>query len=124
MPFVYAPDGVALHYSSTGEGPALDQSTSVPTLAALALWVSFSAQDWRELIREIDVPILFAHGLRSQLYPTRLWEPMVELAKDGGAALFDAGHAPFWEVPAEFNAAVLEFCDSLAGTNALDAGRV
>ncbi|MGV9633044.1 alpha/beta fold hydrolase [Nocardia rhamnosiphila] len=91
----------------------VDQSTNVPNLTALALWVSFSSQDWRNLIAQIDVPILFMHGQRSQLYPTPLWESMAEIAKDGRIALFDTGHAPFWESPDEFNASLLDFCGEL-----------
>lgn len=92
-----------------------DESTSVPNLTALALWVSFSGQDWRQLLTEIDVPILFMHGLRSVLYPTELWKPMIEAAKDGREALFDAGHAPFWEKPEEFNESLRAFTAEVTG---------
>jgi pimeloyl-ACP methyl ester carboxylesterase len=86
-----------------------DQSLNVPDLTALALWVSATSQDFRQLIAQIDVPILFAHGLRSQLYPTPMWETMTQVAKDGRAALFDSGHAPFWEQPEAFNEALSSF---------------
>jgi non-heme chloroperoxidase len=91
-----------------------DQSTSVPDLTALALWVSFSSQDWRPLLPKIDVPVLLAHGAKSQLYPTPVWEALAEKIPVTKTKIFaNSGHSPFWEEPEEFNAAVIEFVDSL-----------
>ncbi|MQA79713.1 MAG: alpha/beta fold hydrolase [Streptosporangiales bacterium] len=91
-----------------------DESTTVPDLTALALWVSFSSQDWRPLLPSIDVPVLLAHGRRSQIYPTPVWEALAELIPQTSLALFDdSGHSPFWEQPEEFNTAVLDFVKAL-----------
>jgi non-heme chloroperoxidase len=91
-----------------------DESTTVPDLTALALWVSVTSQDWRPLLPKIDVPVLLAHGRRSQIYPTPVWEALAELIPQTSLALFDeSGHSPFWEEPDRFNTAVLEFTGSL-----------
>jgi non-heme chloroperoxidase len=92
----------------------LDQSTTVPDLTALALWVSFSSQDWRPLLPSIDVPVLLAHGAKSQIYPTRVWEPLAQTIPTTTLKLFEnSGHSPFWEEPDEFNAAVTDFVEQL-----------
>lgn len=91
-----------------------DESTTVPDLTALAMWVSVTSQDWRPLLPKIDVPVLLAHGRRSQIYPTPVWEALGELIPQTSLALFDeSGHSPFWEQPEQFNTAVLEFVRSL-----------
>lgn len=77
-------------------------------------WVSFSSQDWRPLLPQIDVPVLLAHGRRSQIYPTPVWEALAERIPQTSIALFEeSGHSPFWEQPEEFNAAVLAYIKSL-----------
>jgi non-heme chloroperoxidase len=91
-----------------------DQSTTVPDLTALALWVSFTSQDWRHLLPSIDVPVLLAHGTRSQIYPTNVWEYLAEKIPTTQVQLFEnSGHSPFWEEPEAFNAAVLDFIGNL-----------
>lgn len=91
-----------------------DESTTVPDLTALALWVSFSSQDWRPLLPSIDVPVLLAHGRKSQIYPTPVWESLAELIPQTSLVLFDeSGHSPFWEEPEAFNTAVLDFLKQL-----------
>lgn len=91
-----------------------DESTTVPDLTALALWVSFSSQDWRPLLPKIGVPMLLAHGTKSQVYPTPVWEYLGEQIPTTRTALFErSGHSPFWEEPEEFNRAVARFVDEL-----------
>lgn len=91
-----------------------DQSTTVPDLTALALWVSFSSQDWRPLLPSIDVPVLLAHGTKSQIYPTNVWEYLAEHIPTTELRLFEnSGYSPFWEEPGAFNEAVLEFVGKL-----------
>ncbi|MQA04192.1 MAG: alpha/beta fold hydrolase [Streptosporangiales bacterium] len=91
-----------------------DESTTVPDLTALALWVPFSSQDRRPLLPTIDVPVLLAHGRKSQIYPTPVWEALSDLIPQTSLALFDdSGHSPFWEPPEEFNAVVIDFVKTL-----------
>lgn len=91
-----------------------DQSTNVPDLTALALWVSFSSQDWRPLLPKIDVPVLLAHGRKSQLYPAPVWEYLAEKIPTTETVLFEeSGHSPFWEEPEKFNTEVHEFVRNL-----------
>jgi non-heme chloroperoxidase len=106
---------------AAGSSPAVDdltwwsdQSATVPDLTALALWVSFSSQDWRPLLPRIDVPVLLAHGTRSQIYPTPVWKYLAENIPSNRVELFEqSGHSPFWEEPERFNQVVAEFADSL-----------
>lgn len=91
-----------------------DESTTVPDLTALALWVSFSSQDWRPLLPTIDVPVLLAHGTKSQIYPTPVWEYLAEQIPATRTVLFEqSGHSPFWEEPDRFNQAVHDFVREL-----------
>lgn len=91
-----------------------DQSTTVPDLTALALWVSFSSQDWRPLLPTIDVPVLLAHGTKSQIYPTNVWDYLAERIPETQVRLFEnSGHSPFWEEPDAFNETVLDFVGQL-----------
>lgn len=91
-----------------------DQIVPVPDLTALALWVSFTSQDWRPLLPSIDIPVLIAHGRKSQVCPTPVWEPLAAAIPDSSLALFDdSGHMSFWEQPDEFNTAVLDFAKQL-----------
>ncbi|MFT3871864.1 MAG: alpha/beta hydrolase [Nocardioides sp.] len=91
-----------------------EQSLMVPDLIAMSLWVSFSNQDWRPLLPEIDVPVLLAHGRKSQIYPTPVWEALERQIPQTHTHIFeDSGHSPFWEEPEEFNRAVLGFVDGL-----------
>jgi pimeloyl-ACP methyl ester carboxylesterase len=91
-----------------------DESTSVPDLTALALWVSFSSQDWRPLLPKIDVPVLLAHGARSQIYPTPVWEYLATQIPSTKTEIFErSGHSPFWEEPERFDAAVAAFVREL-----------
>lgn len=104
---------------STADGDVVawwaDQATTVPDLTALALWVSFSSQDWRPLLPSIDVPVLLAHGLKSQIYPTPVWEFLAERIPATETVLFEeSGHSPFWEQPEKFNAAVIDFVGKLS----------
>lgn len=91
-----------------------DESTSVPDLTALALWVSFSSQDWRPLLPKIDVPVLLAHGAHSQIYPTKVWEALAAAIPTTKTVIFEnSGHSPFWEEPDRFNAEVAAFVAEL-----------
>jgi pimeloyl-ACP methyl ester carboxylesterase len=92
-----------------------------PTLVAIdaAIWRSFMhpAHDLRTRARAIGAPTLLAWGVH---------DPILRIDRDGRAAQaaipharlvrFDAGHAPFAEVPDEFLAAVEPFLDETIGT--------
>jgi non-heme chloroperoxidase len=92
----------------------LDESTTVPDLTALALWVSFSSQDFRPLLPKIDVPVLLAHGRKSQIYPTPVWEYLAQHIPTTTVAIFEnSGHSPFWEEPERFNQVVTDFVNGL-----------
>lgn len=91
-----------------------DELTNVPSLAALALWVSLTSSDYRPLLPRIDVPVLLAHGVRSQICPTAVWEVLADAIPRTTTILFEnSGHTPFLEEPARFNAELINFVDGL-----------
>lgn len=90
------------------------ESASVPTLAALALWVSMSSQDWRALLPKIDVPFLVTQGGRSACYPTDVWRYIADHAPDARVEIFEeSGHSPHIEEVDRFNRVVDAFVASL-----------
>jgi non-heme chloroperoxidase len=76
--------------------------------------VSFSSQDFRPLLPKIDVPVLLAHGRKSQIYPTPVWEYLAQHIPTTTVAIFEnSGHSPFWEEPERFNQVVTDFVNGL-----------
>lgn len=111
---------VSTMFAAGAEVPAADErvwrdeSATVHDLAALSLLVSLSAQDFRPLLPRIDVPVLLAHGARSQIYPTKVWEPVAEAIPRTETVIFEnSGHSPFWEERDRFNAELLAFVGRL-----------
>lgn len=80
-------------------------------------WRSFAepGADIRHVLRGLRIPILFAWGLRDRILPWFLVRGLARRTPGARIALFDAGHAAFLETPDAFDAAFLEFADSLAG---------
>ena len=91
-----------------------DESSSVPTLAALALWVSMSNQDWRALLPSIDVPFLVTQGGKSTCYPTEVWKYLAEQVPSTRVEIFEeSGHCLHIEEADKFNRIVDEFVSEL-----------
>lgn len=78
--------------------------------ALLAFLAGMATMDWREQYAAFDLPVLLCHGTQSALYPTGVGEVLRDGLPDARLVLLDAcGHAPFWEDPQAFAAAVSDF---------------
>lgn len=92
----------------------ISESAAVPDLTALAVWVSMSAQDWRPLLPDIDVPVLIAQGGKSVCYPTPVYEYLAaELPQSTVEIFHDSGHSPMLEESEHFNSALSRFVRNL-----------
>ncbi len=70
--------------------------------------------DARDVVASLRVPLLVAVGDADPLVPAEEARALAESARDGRLVLLEgAGHLPSLERPAEFNAALAEFLDSL-----------
>lgn len=86
---------------------------AAPVLAEA--WRSFAEPeaDIRPVLRGLQIPILFAWGLRDRILPWFLVRGLARRTPGARIALFDAGHAAFLETPEAFDAAFLDFARSL-----------
>lgn len=79
------------------------------------LWASLTIQDFRETLSGLDLPVLIAHGARSQLYAADTAEDLAHRLPDARvAALSNSGHAPNLEEPDAFNALIADFALSVS----------
>lgn len=86
---------------------------AAPVLAEA--WRSFAEPeaDIRPVLRGLQIPILFAWGLRDRILPWFLVRGLARRTPGARIALFDAGHAAFLETPEAFDAAFTDFARSL-----------
>ena len=69
------------------------------------MWASLTAQDFRALLPEIDIPVVLVSGARSQLYDRAVAEWQAGRVPAARIAGFEhSGHAPHLEEPVRFNA--------------------
>lgn len=79
-----------------------------------AMWRSLTAQDFRELIPAINLPVLIARGTKSRIYARETADWMAERLPDARVSMFrNSGHAPHLEEPAAFNTALTGFLGSV-----------
>ncbi|WP_164253510.1 alpha/beta hydrolase [Streptomyces sp. S4.7] len=85
-------------------------------VAMAELLTDVAGQDWRErLPRTVDVPSLFIHGARSQIYPTAVGDWFAQTLTGSRLELFEeSGHLPFVEEPQRFADVVLKFIADVA----------
>jgi pimeloyl-ACP methyl ester carboxylesterase len=66
--------------------------------------------DWRETIKNTDVPVLFVAGAESPFWPNEHATASAALCSKGEAAVIaNSGHAVNWECPKEFDEIMLDF---------------
>ena len=57
---------------------------------------------------------LLAHGARSQIYPTKVWEALAAAIPTTRTVIFEnSGHSPFWEERERFDAELTAFVADL-----------
>lgn len=72
--------------------------------------------DWRETIKQTDVPVLFVAGEASPFWPKEHATASAALCPKGEAAVVpESGHAVNWECPQEFAALMLDFLARVGG---------
>lgn len=82
--------------------------------AMAALWRSMAEQDFRSLMPSLRLPVLIVHGGESQVYDPTVSAWLEHAIPDARRiCLAHSGHAPHMEQPADFNAALARFADSL-----------
>jgi non-heme chloroperoxidase len=80
-----------------------------PTSVAVQMLNAVAATDLRPLLGALKLPCLFVNGARS-VVPCGVGRWMAAQVVSGRhAVLQDAGHAPFWDQPGQFNALVEGF---------------
>jgi pimeloyl-ACP methyl ester carboxylesterase len=84
-------------------------SFMTPTSVAVRMLGSAAATDLRPHLGALRLPCLFVNGAGS-VVPSGVGRWMVgEVMNGRHAVLEQAGHAPFWDQPRQFNALVEEF---------------
>jgi len=78
-----------------------------------AYWVAMAIQDYRPLLKDIDVPCLLTYGTESNYYPPENYEYMKKQLPDARVIPFEGcGHALHIQDPELFNSAVMNFLQS------------
>ncbi|AJW41564.1 Non-heme chloroperoxidase [Rhodococcus sp. B7740] len=94
---------------------AMPKLVSPDTPPMRALLADHAAQDWRATIAGIDKPYLMVAARDSQFWPAAHAFESVDLNPLGRSVVLETcGHAANMDRPSEFNAAMLEFLDSIA----------
>jgi non-heme chloroperoxidase len=89
-----------------------------PTSVAVRMLGSAAATDLRPHLASLKLPCLFVNGARSVVPPGVGRWMAGEVINGRHAVLQEAGHAPFWDQPRQFNALMEEF----VGTSAEHVG--
>lgn len=86
------------------------QARGCDPAAVRALLVEALVQDWREPLAELDLPTLFIHGARSQVYPTDVGSWLEQAVPGSRLLRFEAsGHLPFLEEQERFANVIRDF---------------
>jgi pimeloyl-ACP methyl ester carboxylesterase len=86
-----------------------------PVGAASSILVDQTLRDYREKLAAVTVPSLVVYGADEKLFKIAAGEHLIERLPNARlVVLEDSCHCPFLEAPEQFNAALLEFVDSLA----------
>lgn len=90
-----------------GSMPAMGDAGAPQTVPLLR---DHAAQDWRDVIARVDVPVLMVAGAQSQFWPAEHATAVATLnPRVQAVVLEEAGHAVNLDQPEEFNRVVLEF---------------
>jgi non-heme chloroperoxidase len=86
-----------------------------PAGVASSILLDQTLRDYREMLGAVTVPSLVVWGADEKLFKVAAGEYLVERMPDARLVVLEEScHCPFLEEPEKFNAAVLEFVDSLA----------
>ncbi len=87
------------------------QTCLTPTDAVADMVEDMARQDYREVVKSIDLPTLLLYaGAKNVTLPTAIGAWMHENIKGSDLVMFDdSGHSLFWEEPDKFNQAVSDF---------------
>jgi len=73
-------------------------------------------EDWRADLGGLDLPALVIHGAAERVCLKPMFEEMAAAIPGTRAIVYPgAGHAPFWELPARFDADLVAFADEAHG---------
>lgn len=87
----------------------------VPPAIASTILMDQSLRDYRELLPQIEVPALVLFGEDDRLTSPRAGKYIASQIPGARLRTFpNSSHCPFWEEPADFNAAVAGFLAGLA----------
>lgn len=93
---------------------AADEITHADPVAMADLWASLTAQDFRDDLGGLEMPVLITHGRLSRLYSDSTAQALAGLLAHAVTVGFDqSGHAPHLEEPARFNRTLTEFAATL-----------
>jgi pimeloyl-[acyl-carrier protein] methyl ester esterase len=80
------------------------------------LWGSVTVQDFRDTLGGLDLPVLIAHGAKSQLYTAQTAADLAARLPDARIVAFEhSGHAPNLEEPETFNTTIADFAQAIFG---------
>ncbi|MFJ9742388.1 alpha/beta fold hydrolase [Streptomyces sp. NPDC101166] len=86
------------------------QARRTSAAAMHGLLADVLSQDWRERVSAIDVPVLWVHGARSQVYPPEVGAWLAKAVPGSRLELLDdSGHLCFLEQPEQFCGAIRAF---------------
>ena len=81
------------------------------------LWLDLLTKDYRDVLKQTTIPILFISGELSPLFPTQLTDYYVQTAKHAKSFLAKgSGHLPYAESPDETNQVLLAFLRENGGS--------
>jgi pimeloyl-ACP methyl ester carboxylesterase len=119
-PFVASfPNGVvAFHAPPPPEVLAVvaaDAATPYPFDLTRDLLRDHAAQDWRDVVPRLTVPVLAVGGRHSPVWPVASTEWIGRTAPLGSTVVLeDSGHAPHLSQPTEFNTVLIDWLTALA----------
>ena len=105
--------GLMFHHplSETDRTDYYNTIFQTPAEVASHMLREVATTDLRPMLRGVSVPTLVVNGAES-VVPIGVCGWLAEQLPDGHCALIaDAGHAPFWDAPADFNTAVAGFLE-------------
>lgn len=86
----------------------LPELMKTPTEVATAMLAAVANVDLRPLLPQLELPVLLVNG-RHSVVPYKVGGWLEEHLPCARRVVLEGGHAPFWDDPAGFNAAVREF---------------
>jgi non-heme chloroperoxidase len=93
----------------------VSESLKLPIGPLSAILFDQSVQDYRETVRELDVPTLILWGRHDAILPASGAQDLQQRIPSADVVMFEnSGHCPFLEEAEKYNAAVEEFMARLA----------